>query len=163
MGAFREHLRAAHDFFLCDVCLEHKKCFLGEQMLYSRGDLARHRDKGDPSHGCVRDACFAASRPCLSVYVCRPVLNHAGQPASHPPFPPCHHAATRASFFGHPACNFCNQRFYDTGHLYQHFVKAHYACDICERHFNIQHKCVSSCQCPFFRSSPTRPDQTRPY
>lgn len=54
MGAFREHLRAAHDFFLCDVCLEHKQCFLGEQTLYSRYDLAKHRDKGNPSQGCVR-------------------------------------------------------------------------------------------------------------
>lgn len=56
------------------------------------------------------------------------------------PFNNNHH--NHNSFFGHPACNFCNRNFYDTGHLYQHFVKAHYSCDICERQLNIQHKCV---------------------
>ncbi|GAB5030266.1 avr1b-1 avirulence-like protein [Nannochloropsis oceanica] len=95
LPSLREHLQRAHERFVCDVCVEHKKAFLGEQTLYTRGELARHRDKGDASRG----------------------------------------------FFGHPACEFCKQqRFYDTGALYQHLVKNHYSCDLCERHAGIQHR-----------------------
>jgi len=95
LPSLREHLQKAHERFLCDVCVEHKKAFLGEQTLYSRGDLARHREKGDASRG----------------------------------------------FFGHPACEFCKQqRFYDTGALYEHLLKNHYSCDLCERHAGIQHR-----------------------
>lgn len=36
MQSLKDHLRDRHDSFLCDICLENKKVFLGEQTLYSK-------------------------------------------------------------------------------------------------------------------------------
>jgi E3 ubiquitin-protein ligase ZNF598 len=42
-------------------------------------------------------------------------------------------------FAGHPKCKFCKSRFYDTMALYEHLVKNHFSCDICEKN-GIKHK-----------------------
>ena len=34
-------------FFSSDICLEHKTALLKEQILYTRGELERHKKKGD--------------------------------------------------------------------------------------------------------------------
>jgi E3 ubiquitin-protein ligase ZNF598 len=82
----KDHLKDRHDQHLCEVCLEHKKAFLGEQARYTRAALDVHTAKGDPGRG----------------------------------------------FFGHPQCKFCKRRLYDADQLYDHLMKQHFACDICE-------------------------------
>ena len=34
---------------------------------------------------------------------------------------------------GHPQCQLCKQRFYDTDHLHQHMRKGHFICHICDQ------------------------------
>ncbi|CAM9918868.1 unnamed protein product, partial [Discosporangium mesarthrocarpum] len=42
-------------------------------------------------------------------------------------------------FKGHPRCEFCKTRFYDSTQLHQHLVKDHYSCHLCEK-LGILHK-----------------------
>jgi len=49
--SLRDHLREKHDRFLCEVCLENKKVFLGEQIRYAKPQLDRHLTKGEPDKG----------------------------------------------------------------------------------------------------------------
>ncbi|CAK87927.1 unnamed protein product (macronuclear) [Paramecium tetraurelia] len=41
------HLKVEHMRFYCDVCIEQKTCFLGEQQLYSDYQVRRHMNNGD--------------------------------------------------------------------------------------------------------------------
>lgn len=93
MQSLRDHLRDRHESFMCEICVENKKVFLGEQTLYTKGKLQRHIEKGEPEIG----------------------------------------------FFGHPMCKFCQKRFYDTMHLYDHLTKNHMQCDLCEK-AGVRHK-----------------------
>lgn len=47
MRALKDHLKKEHEMFLCELCFSHTKLFLGEQKLYTRKDLAKHRMFGD--------------------------------------------------------------------------------------------------------------------
>lgn len=53
----RDHLARVHQKYLCGVCVENRKVFVKEQILYSKEELARHMRKGDaagpmsPAHG----------------------------------------------------------------------------------------------------------------
>lgn len=39
----------------------------------------------------------------------------------------------QSGFKGHPECEFCRKRFYDSDALYQHCKEAHERCFICDR------------------------------
>ncbi|CEM24430.1 unnamed protein product [Vitrella brassicaformis CCMP3155] len=43
----KKHLRHAHDRYLCDICLAHRKVFLQQQQLFTQSGLHRHIRKGD--------------------------------------------------------------------------------------------------------------------
>jgi hypothetical protein len=48
------HLRRAHNLVMCPLCLVHRKIFIGEQHLYTPGQLQRHltsRNQQGPQHG----------------------------------------------------------------------------------------------------------------
>jgi len=46
------HLREKHDLHLCDVCVEHKQVFVGEQTKHrGRKALVAHMDKGEAAEG----------------------------------------------------------------------------------------------------------------
>jgi len=48
------HLLRSHNLLMCPLCLVHRKIFIGEQHLYTPGQLQRHltsRDQQGPQHG----------------------------------------------------------------------------------------------------------------
>jgi hypothetical protein len=49
--ALKSHIKAIHNLFYCDTCLEKKKCFLSEQVLYSAQELKNHAKVGDKKIG----------------------------------------------------------------------------------------------------------------
>lgn len=93
LRGLKDHLRERHERFLCDVCVENKKVFLGEQIRYTKEALSGHQKEGNPEIG----------------------------------------------FKGHPLCEFCQKRYYDGNHLYDHLIKQHFSCDLCEKE-GIRHK-----------------------
>ena len=59
----KKHLKDVHSKFMCDVCLEGRKVFPSEQVLYSRSDLARHYKRGD-TEGPMKEAGFKGHPSC---------------------------------------------------------------------------------------------------
>eukprot|EP01134_Creolimax_fragrantissima_P002179 CFRG2179T1 len=47
LRALKEHQRVEHSLFYCELCINHVKVFLDEQVLYTKGDLNKHRKNGD--------------------------------------------------------------------------------------------------------------------
>lgn len=44
------HLKREHDMFLCELCVAHLKIFSSERRYYSRKELRRHKNSGDPEN-----------------------------------------------------------------------------------------------------------------
>lgn len=44
---YRKHIKEAHELQYCDLCLDTRRAFLSEHILYTAKDLARHVDRGD--------------------------------------------------------------------------------------------------------------------
>ncbi|GAB4855680.1 hypothetical protein Ancab_024302 [Ancistrocladus abbreviatus] len=69
-GKFRniEHLKGhllhEHELFMCELCLESRKVFICEQKLYSRSQLKKHTQRGDPVvDGSKRERCGFSGHP----------------------------------------------------------------------------------------------------
>ncbi len=45
--SLQKHIRNVHDLLLCEICLQHKKCFISELELFTRATLSRHQSKGN--------------------------------------------------------------------------------------------------------------------
>lgn len=46
LGALKGHLRNVHKSFMCDICLEGRKVFVSEQVLYTKAELEKHCSVG---------------------------------------------------------------------------------------------------------------------
>lgn len=49
LGLLKKHVEKTHGRMFCDLCLDHRKCFLHEQRVYLPGQLSQHMTKGDPA------------------------------------------------------------------------------------------------------------------
>jgi E3 ubiquitin-protein ligase ZNF598 len=47
IAALKRHLTSAHQLSFCDICLESRQVFVGEQQLYDKEGLERHMRRGD--------------------------------------------------------------------------------------------------------------------
>ena len=47
MKALKAHLQQQYRLQFCDICLEGRKVFVGEQQLYGKPELERHLKSGD--------------------------------------------------------------------------------------------------------------------
>ncbi|CAG9463126.1 unnamed protein product [Pedinophyceae sp. YPF-701] len=119
MAPFKRHLREAHHLFLCDLCLEHRKVFVGEQVLYSKQDLDRHMRSGD-KEGPLADSSFQGHPSCK---YCRKRFYDENELFVH---------MERK----HEHCFICRKRdpekfvyYRDYNELEQHFGARHYMCD----------------------------------
>ncbi|KAI4989571.1 hypothetical protein ZWY2020_036888 [Hordeum vulgare] len=48
MGLLQGHLSRCHGLYMCSLCLKGMKVFICQQKLYTKDQLARHTQKGDP-------------------------------------------------------------------------------------------------------------------
>ncbi|KAK9834275.1 hypothetical protein WJX81_002678 [Elliptochloris bilobata] len=59
----RRHLATTRDLHFCDVCLDARKVFVSEQLLYSRAELERHKRTGD-TEGPLAESGFRGHAHC---------------------------------------------------------------------------------------------------
>jgi hypothetical protein len=107
------HLKREHDMFLCELCVAHLKIFSSERRYYSRRDLQRHNNSGDPDNRSHR------GHPLCELCNIRhmdedDLLRHLRR--------------------DHYFCHFCTEdgpnEFYDTyDRLREHFRKKHFLCE----------------------------------
>ena len=63
LKALKSHLKDEHGLYFCDVCLDGRKVFVQEQVLYTKSELARHKKKGD-TKGVMAEAGFKGHPRC---------------------------------------------------------------------------------------------------
>ncbi|UPQ97514.1 RING zinc finger protein [Chloropicon primus] len=63
LKALKRHLREDHGLYMCEVCLEGRKVFVQEQILYTRSELKRHCKRGD-AKGVMADSGFSGHPSC---------------------------------------------------------------------------------------------------
>ena len=63
LGSLKAHLKEHHQLFLCDVCVQGRKVFPQEQVLYTKAELSRHYTKGD-TKGPMAEAGFKGHPMC---------------------------------------------------------------------------------------------------
>ena len=105
----QRHVQRAHNLFLCDICVEHRKCFSIEHYLYSRSALLKHQKEGDGAGPVRKQKDWSA--------------------ASAAPTGP----AQSTPFKGHPPCTVCHKMFYSDDELFEHCRSSHELCHICQR------------------------------
>lgn len=101
----KRHVQSIHDLQVCEICLEHKKCFTVELCLYNRSSLQKHqRDVNHPR-----------------CQVCDRIFYSEDELAEH-----CRDA--------HELCHICqrtgrpNRHFLNYHKLEEHFGKEHFLC-----------------------------------
>lgn len=101
----KRHVQSAHDLQVCEICLEHKKCFTVELPLFNRSSLQKHqRDVNHPR-----------------CQVCDQIFYSEDELAEH-----CRDA--------HELCHICqrtgrpNRYFQNYSKLEEHFRRDHYLC-----------------------------------
>ena len=101
----KRHVQNAHDLQMCEICLEHKKCFTVELPLYNRSSLQKHQ----------RDANHPRCQVCNEIFYSEDEL------AEH-----CRDA--------HELCHICqrtgrpNRHFLNYAKLEEHFGREHFLC-----------------------------------
>lgn len=114
------HLKKEHKKFFCELCLEGRQCFLGEQKLYTAQELRRHIDRGEPLIDHIDGAKGFKGHPCCK-------------------FCNRHYYGEGEIYFhmerSHEHCFLCRQDnpreytyFKDYPHLEKHFVEKHHVC-----------------------------------
>ena len=63
LKALKSHLKEKHKLFMCAVCLEGRRVFVQEQVLYTRQELDRHYKRGD-TKGPMAEAGFKGHPTC---------------------------------------------------------------------------------------------------
>jgi hypothetical protein len=112
VAMLKKHVENVHRQSFCELCLEHRKCFLHEQKLYTPEQLPGHVEKGDPS---------IQLKPHPSCDYCHTVFYSVEDLFRH-----CEEA--------HFKCFLCEREnilynyFRNYDHLEQHFNKKHHAC-----------------------------------
>lgn len=114
------HLKKEHKKFFCELCLEGRQCFLGEQKLYTAQELRRHIDRGEPLIDHVDGAKGFKGHPCCKF--CSQHFYGEGEIYFH---------MERS----HEHCFLCRQDnpreytyYKDYPHLEKHFVEKHHVC-----------------------------------
>ncbi|KRX00136.1 hypothetical protein PPERSA_10635 [Pseudocohnilembus persalinus] len=121
---FKKHLKEGHQRFICDICLQNKKCLLQEHILYTRNQYHRHLNQGDYDE----DGVLYAFHPyCV---FCDKILYDEDQLTTH--------------MTNHFKCHICDEnpehqfRYYDNyGELEKHYRISHYICE--------QQNCLENC------------------
>lgn len=112
VNVLKKHAETAHGKVFCELCLNHRKCFLHEQVLYKSEQLPQHVEKGDPS---IQLKPHPSCEYCSTVFFSMEDL-----------FRHCEEA--------HFKCFICERDnvlynyFKNYDHLDKHFVAKHFAC-----------------------------------
>ena len=118
--ALKAHLRERHGKFFCEVCLEGRKVFLSEQVLYTRTQLDKHRYGASADvDNAFGQAGFKGHPSCK---YCRKFFYDEGQLYTH-------------MQTAHETCHICRRQcpdkhvyYRDYEELERHFRKDHHAC-----------------------------------
>ena len=118
--ALKAHLREKHGKFFCEVCLEGRKVFLSEQLLYTRTQLDKHRYGASADvDNAFGQAGFKGHPSCK---YCRKFFYDEGQLYTH-------------MQTAHETCHICRRQcpdkhvyYRDYEELERHFRKDHHAC-----------------------------------
>ena len=106
-----KHVRSAHDLWLCEICLQYKKCFISELELFTRATLSRHQTTGNGKT-------FSGHPQCP---VCATYFYGEDELAEH-----CR--------LQHELCHICqrlnrpNRYFQNYSKLEEHFEREHFLC-----------------------------------
>lgn len=101
----RKHVQIAHELLMCEICLEHKKCFTVELALYNRTSLQKHQ----------REVNHPRCQVCDRIFYSEDELNEHCRDA-------------------HELCHICQRSgrpgryFLNYSRLEEHFGKEHYLC-----------------------------------
>ena len=112
LGLLKKHVEHTHGRVFCDLCLDHRKCFLHEQRVYQGNEIAQHNAKGDAS---------IQLKPHPSCEYCSTVFFSIEDLFKH-----CEEV--------HFKCFLCEREnllyhyFKNYDHLDRHFVTKHFAC-----------------------------------
>lgn len=118
--ALKAHLREKHGKFFCEVCLEGRKVFLSEQVLYTRTQLDKHRYGASADvDNAFGQAGFKGHPSCK---YCKKFFYDEGQLYTH-------------MQTAHETCHICRRQcpdkhvyYRDYEELERHFRKDHHAC-----------------------------------
>eukprot|EP01105_Mastigella_eilhardi_P004627 TRINITY_DN1616_c0_g1_i9.p1 TRINITY_DN1616_c0_g1~~TRINITY_DN1616_c0_g1_i9.p1 ORF type:complete len:536 (-),score=166.65 TRINITY_DN1616_c0_g1_i9:853-2349(-) len=115
------HVKTTHGLAPCDICLQDRKVFFVEQMLFSPGGFAQHMKEWD---GGISEAIRKIeedqrNRPSAEVTQEERELRKWS-------------LQVKAITKGHPACLFCHTAYYGPDQLYEHLRKEHLQCSLCE-------------------------------
>ncbi|CAK9299894.1 unnamed protein product [Gordionus sp. m RMFG-2023] len=102
----KDHLKALHDRYYCDICLKHLKLFTQERKVYTLPELTRHLNEGDTSMGDT---------------------SQKGHPS-------CRFCANLESVTGQKSntSDFVEGRYLDEEELFKHLRRDHFFCHFCD-------------------------------
>jgi len=119
LEALQKHLDVEHGRRFCPTCLQGRKVFLFEQLLYVPDDLQRHHDEGDRAHivGPNLPQSPPHARCCFckrSYYSEEDLIEHMNNKHQHCGI--CERQGRKSEFYR------------DYGHLSMHYEEEHYVC-----------------------------------